>query len=211
MPGLNLNDPSIRQQRFEQLFGIYGNEDRVNQQLNAESDYYNKNYKSAQSLVDPNNQASSYLSGLLSGKNPITEQARSRGQKMISQSTNKALNTTKESLAQSGLNKSGMGVSLLSDIYGNEQNALEGMNLNLANQDMAMRQDAVAQLLGIDQLRINALNSDRGYETQNMNFLENQRQFNSQMDAQNDMDWGSILGAILGAGGQLGAAALGRK
>jgi hypothetical protein len=130
---------------------------------------------------------------------------------LIGKATNRQVKNTQENLNASGLSRAGVGYSVVNDIYGKESEALAGVENNLINQDIAFKQNSIAQLLGLNQFEgqqnLGEQGQNRNYEMSLRSFFENQRQFNAEMDAQPEW-WESLLGNVVGGASQAGTAAL---
>jgi len=146
------------------------------------------------------------------GNDPLFDRLFGNAARKIGASTDRNIQDIKEAGAQSGFR--GAGGNLINDAYKGEQESLAGVSDNLAVQESNYKQNAISKLLGLNQFEggqfQNLFQSDR----QNMQFREgldeNRRQFNEQM-AKEPSWWESLLGGLLGAGGQIGAAVLSDK
>lgn len=143
------------------------------------------------------------------GNNPIFDQIFGNASRRIGASTDRAVQDIKEQGAQSGFR--GAGGNLINDAYRNEGNALSQVSDSLAGQKLQYQQNAIAQLLGLNQFEgnqyQNLFNSDRQNMQFQQGFAENRRQFDEQMANQPSW-WEGILGSLIGGGAQVGSAAL---
>lgn len=150
----------------------------------------------------------------IEGNNPIFPQLFGNASRRIGASTDKAIRNIKEQGAQSGFR--GASGNLINNAFGNEQNALTQVLDDLATQQLRYQQNAIAQLLGLNQFEggqmFNTFQSDRQNLQFQQNFAEQRRQFDEQMalqrEAQNPSFFdvlGGVLGSVAGGfGGGLG-------
>ena len=136
--------------------------------------------------------------------------------KNINASANTAVANTKADVASQGLGRSGIGLAAVNGVNNGRYAAL-GNAANQVNQmDASYKQNALNQLLGLEEYSQNSaqsqFNANRDYGLRNKALDQQQQQFLQNLDFQmnNQPDpWASILGSLIGAGGQIGAAALG--
>lgn len=182
-----------------------------------------KNYFNNQAMTDPTTAQSflgsnfdflqNTLKNNVEGKNSIFAQLFGNASRKIGASTDRAVQDIKEMGAQSGFR--GAGGNLLNDAYRNEGEALSQVSDSLSMQELQFKQNAINQLLGLNQFeggqKFGVYQSDR----QQGQFDQSQRQawnmFQEQLAAQNKgSDFWDVLGGILGsAGGALGGGWLG--
>lgn len=147
------------------------------------------------------------------GNNPIFAQLFGNASRRIGASTDRAVQDIKEQGAQSGFR--GAGGNLINDAYRNEGDALSQVSDSLSTQQLQFQQNAISQLLGLNQFegsqQFGAFQSDR----QNTQFNQSQEQqwkmFQEQLQFQKDSQpgwWEELLGGLLGGAAQVGAAAL---
>lgn len=154
-----------------------------------------------------------YLKGILGksveGDNPIFDKLFGNASRKIGASTDRNVQDIKEQGAQSGFR--GTGSNLINDAYRGEKEALSGVSDNLALQEESYIQNALAQLLGLNQFegntKFNLFSSDRQNLQFQQSFAEQKRQFDEQLANQPSW-WEGILGSVLGAGAQVGGAAI---
>lgn len=155
------------------------------------------------------------LNKLLKGGDPNKDQYRQLFEKQLGKQTSGAVRNIKEQMSASGFK--GAGANLLGDIYETGANATQGFENDLLQRDTQIGQNALAQLLGLNQYegnqKLNAFQSDRANQqfnlSQLMNQLMQQQQFEFQKD-QSGTGFFDILGGVLGAGaGALGGGFLG--
>ena len=150
------------------------------------------------------------------GNNPIFAQLFGNASRRIGASTDRNVQDIKEQGAQTGFR--GAGGNLINDAYRGEQQALTGVSDNLAGQQLGFQQNAISQLLGLNQFEggqgFGAFQSDRQNSQFGQSLAEQRRQFDEQMQYQKDNSgssfWdvtGGVVGAATGAlgGGFLGA------
>jgi hypothetical protein len=152
-----------------------------------------------------------YIKGILEGGLPDREKYLQSAKASIGKSTSNAVKGLNENLASRGMFRSGVGTNALASIYGNEASALGDVENQLNQMELSYKQNAINNLLGLNQFEGNQygkfLGMDRGYDQWKQGLVENQRQFNAQMDAQPD-PWMQLLGSAVGGASQAGAAAL---
>ena len=160
-----------------------------------------------------------YLSGTIKkgidGSNPIFDQLFGNAQRRIGASTDRAVQDIKEQGAQSGFR--GVGGNLINDAYRNEGNALSQVSDSLMGQQLQYQQNAISQLLGLNQFEgnqyMNAFQSDRQNTQFNLSQAQQMEMFNQNLQFQKDNTpswWEGVLGSLLGGGAQVGAAYAGR-
>jgi len=200
---------------FEQYFSQYGNDQRARQAaLNAQNYYTSQ--PSAMDMVSPLSFSSAdeedYLKRLAYGGNPYMEQQRQVLSNTIGNQRRLANEETTQRLAQTGLSRSGVGANAYVQNNATAQNALAQGEAQLGQAEMGFRNQAVAQLLGINQFKtglqqqnqaakLQAFGLDRSYLQDILGNAERQRQFNSQINAQkeaSDNQMWSTIGTGLG-------------
>ena len=149
----------------------------------------------------------SSLWGMFNGTDPSIAKQRQVANANIDTSVNKNILNTRENLASSGLGRSGIGVSALNPIFAGGETAKAGLEANLSQQNIQMKQNAIAQLLGLDQLRLGQ-NSQRLQQMGLfMGGIQNANNLNQQIQS-TPSPFMQLLGSLIGAGGQIGAAAM---
>jgi hypothetical protein len=129
---------------------------------------------------------------------------------------NKGVDTSgerlKEQLAQSGMSRSGVATGAMANLEMGRSDALGNVETQLAAKDEAFRKDALAKLLGLQELGLSEMGQNRNYYTNLIGQQMNSEQFNNQMDYQKDQDkfnfFRDLLPGLISAGGQVGGAAL---
>ena len=149
-----------------------------------------------------------YLSNLLKGNvtsgMPNMAQYRQNAQTAVNTNYNKASTGLSESLAQSGLFRSGVSTAGKMSLEAGRSNALGNVETNLAEQDVAYRTNALSQLLGLE-------NTNLGYQQLDQNALLallGAGQTTATEETDNNSSWGNILGSLIGAGGKVATAGL---
>jgi hypothetical protein len=138
----------------------------------------------------------------MQGNNPLIAQARQLMTGNIRKSTNRAVESTDQNLASTGLRRAGIGTAARNKIFGGEASALAEGELGLAEREESSINQAIAQLLGIDQMRMGAAQNDRGYLSSILGQNEQSRQFNEQLRLSQEsepFDWGKIFSSIIQA------------
>lgn len=147
------------------------------------------------------------------GNDPLFDQLFGNASRRIGASTDRNIQDIKEAGAQSGFR--GAGGNLINDAYKGEKESLGQVSDELAGRELQYKQNAIAQLLGLNQFEggqnFDAFQSDR----QNSQFNQSQAQewemFNKNLQYQKDMEpawWESLLGGLIGGAAQVGSAAL---
>lgn len=145
----------------------------------------------------------------LQGNNPLIAKARQLMTGNIRKSTDRAIESTDQNLASTGLRRAGIGTAARNKIFGGEASALAEGELGLAEREESSINQATAQLLGIDQMRLGAGQSDREYLMNVLGQNEQARQFNENLRLQQegaDFDWGGLLNSLIQAGATIIAA-----
>lgn len=172
--------------------------------------------------TDPNqflggnfNNLQEMLTKLFKSGDPNKDQYRQLFEKQLGKQTSGTVRNIKEQMSASGFK--GAGANLLGDVYETGANATQGFENDLLQRDTQIEQNALAQLLGLNQFegnqKLNAFQSDRSNQQFNqsllMNQLMQQQQFEFQKDQSGTGFW-DVLGGVLGAGaGALGGGYLG--
>ena len=116
----------------------------------------------------------------------------------------------KEQLAQSGMSRSGVATGAMANLEMGRADALGNVETQLATQDQAFRQNALAKLLGLQELGLQELGQNRSYYTQQLGMQLGQENWNKQFDYQKDQDKFSFgrdaLPGIINGVGQVGLA-----
>lgn len=210
--------PGVQKLLFESFFGNYGNDQRasgavneINQSFDANSAFGStqKNLGFLQDLLSKN---------VSTGLDPMyKERVKKNMLSNVKQTTNRRVKDIRQSLDPS-IAKT-LGGAAYSDAYADEARTTAGISSDLDSRfyemDIQYKNQAIAQLLGLEGVRQNALSSDRGYELNLAQLFEGKRQFDSEMDAAGEFDWNSLISGIAGIGTAAllgpagGAAALG--
>ncbi len=202
IPTGNVN-PMLKNQLFEYYFGIYHDANRANQAVNEFLNYYSAQ-PDAQSMTDPQGFLRNYLTSGIRNGLPQRSQLENYARGLIGQQTNKQLLGQSQRLAATGLDRSGIGIAAQNQIYEGQSNALAGVENNLNREDIAFRQNAVSNLLGLNRLGMTGLGLDRDYMNQLMGFSEGSREFNANQDLK-PSPWGQIFGQILNTAATIGS------
>lgn len=157
-----------------------------------------------------------YLKGLVGNQlagDPNKGLYRQLFNKQLGTQQNRAVKNINEQLSSSGFR--GAGANLIGDVFEQGANATQGFEGDLMKNDFAIKQNAIGQLLGLNQFEGNQnfgmFQSDRQqgqFDTAQANQMS---MFNQQLQFQKDNQpswWESILGSLIGGGAQVGAAAL---
>ena len=149
------------------------------------------------------------LDNMIKNGMPQIDLYRQNAQKNINQSTQAGESTLAQSLAQSGLFRSGALPMGILNLEGQKANAMGNVEVNLAAQDQAFRQKALSNLLGLQETGLSELSGNRNYSLGLQQLLSKliSEQFLRDQANDNSGAWGDILGKIISAGGQVGAAA----
>jgi hypothetical protein len=135
--------------------------------------------------------------------------------KQLGKSSSRAITNINEQLASSGFR--GAGANLINDVFETQANATQQFEGDLLNNDLKIKQNAIAQLLGLNQFEggqnMGLFQSDRQNDQFGQSLAEQKRQFDINMAFQREQsntDFWDVLGGILGAGaGALGGGFLG--
>lgn len=150
------------------------------------------------------------LQGLLQNQlagDPNKGRYRQAFNKQLGRSSSRAIKDINEQLSGSGFR--GAGANLINDVFETEAMATENFESNLLDKDIMIKQNAVAQLLGIEGMKLGASQADRaaqmsmfgqltGNQFQNRGLDLQERQLALQEDAGSDF-W-DVLGGVLGTG-----------
>ncbi len=146
----------------------------------------------------------SYLKNIIQGEDPAMAKLRQQGLADIKDQTDKNITTTQENLSATGLGRSGVGVSALNPLYNAQSRGISGLDANLASMETQRKDNALSKLLGLDVAQ-SGLNLD--YLKTFMSGMQNANSLNADINSQPSA-WGQTLGALIGAGGQIGSAFL---
>lgn len=145
------------------------------------------------------------------GKDQIVQQ----GTANINRNTSNAIMRSNEDMASKGMFKSGISGAVNADIYGQGARAQGEFMSNIAEKEAGFRQQAIYQLLGLNNTELNQLNQNKNMALGLKDRDMAQRQFMANMYAQSQTREDSepdpfmqFLGALLGAGTQVGSAAI---
>ena len=198
----NLQDPTTKLFLTNYINSIYGGESQqtrgILDGLFGSGDQYSSPLKSADFLRD-------YLTNSLQTGLPFKDEFRQTSQGAINKSFNQAGTKLNESLAGRGNFRSGAGIAAQIGLAGERGSALAGNEANLNQQDINFRQNAIAQLLGLDQLSL----SEAGL---NQNFLQSLISGKTSADVNNfnveqsKFNFADILPGLFQGVGQIGAA-----
>lgn len=150
-----------------------------------------------------------FLTESLEDGMPGIANMRQQGLQELRKSTDRGGDDIREALAAGGLQGSGAGANAIADLYENEADAAAALEQALSLQDLNFRSQAAARLLGLENMQLDALASDRAYDLNFYNFLENKRTNDFQIQQQQEMYdaeddfWGTIGSMIFG--GMLGS------
>ncbi len=168
--------------------------------------------------VDPNKTAGGFtgvdykyftdlLDNMIKNGMPQIDLYRQNAQTSINKGAQSGENALAESLAQSGLYRSGALPMGVLNLEGQKANAMGNVEVQLAAQDQAFRQKALSNLLGLQDTGLAELGSNRSYSL-GLNSLLSQllnQQFLRDQANDNSSAWGDIFGKLISAGGQVGA------
>lgn len=103
----------------------------------------------------------------------------------------------------------------LADLYGTKANAMTGINKDIALNDYQAltqnRDKALSGFMGLQGLSSGIAGQKNAFSLNNANQLNQYNMNKYQIDESNKFDWGGMLGSLLGVGGQIGGAFIGRK
>jgi hypothetical protein len=125
--------------------------------------------------------------------------------KVLGRQTGSAIKNINEQLASSGFR--GAGANLINDVFETQANATQGFGVDLLKNDMAVKQNAINQLLGLNQFEgsqnFGMYQSQVQQEQFRQSLEERRRQFDLmqalQRDELNPSFW-DVFGGILGTG-----------
>ena len=150
------------------------------------------------------------------GTNPAIMKARKAGRGAIGRSTDRGLRSIRENQASSGFR--GGGANLYNQLFSGQSDAFGNLEANLSNQQTAYNQEAISNLLGLNQFQggqtFNQLGLDENTRQFDLSDLFRNRQLQEQrrqFDESNEFNFGDFLGNVIGGGAQIGAAALSDK
>ena len=234
MPNIDFGNTIPSFQEYKNKLG-YGNasgsiEDNLGQQYNkifGKEEYNGSNPNWYQQLFqtgsDIQNQTTGNYKGpeydfltnqlkdILSGGLPNRAQLEQQGKTAIGQSTNQAVQRTKENLAGSGLYRSGVGQSAISGIYGNEANAVGALESNLNQAEVDRKNQAINQLLGLSEFAGSSGLQERGQNLNYAQFLQGLSEGGRQQDlaySNQSSPFTQLLGSLIGGAAQAGTSAL---
>jgi len=129
---------------------------------------------------------------------------------------NKGVDTSqerlKEQLAQSGMSRSGVATGAMANLEMGRADALGNAEVQLSAQDQAFRQNALAKLLGLQELGLNEMGQNRNYYSNMLGMEMSNDRFNKQMEYQKEQDkfnfWRDMMPGLIDAGGKAGVAAI---
>ncbi len=98
-----------------------------------------------------------------------------QGAKKLSAVTNKAVRNLQEDAAASGINSPSVLANPMLNLYNTEASKLNDLQNNLNDAETQLRQQAVAKLLGISASKQSAVNQDRNYELELLDYLLQRR------------------------------------
>ena len=154
------------------------------------------------------------LKDTIGGKlDPALMQLMSAGKRNISQFGDTSRRNIRQDLAGSGFR--GSGANLMNNVFQSQSGAMGDLTANVGQMGMQNRQNAIAQLLGLNQFQAGQNVGQQQYQTgafQNLGqMLQSGAMQRRQLDQQNEgPDFGDIVGGVLGMGaGALGGGYLG--
>lgn len=150
------------------------------------------------------------LKGYLENGDPNQGLYRQNAQGAINKSYNTAGSNLASNLAQSGLFRSGYNTAANIGLEGQRENAMGQAELGLAQQDQSFRQNALANLLGLQNLGLQETSQNRNYLLGLTNSLSgqltNQQQLQQQTDQNKFNFFRDALPGLLELGGKAIAA-----
>ena len=151
------------------------------------------------------------IKGNAEGRNPIFDQLFGNASRRIGGSTDRNVRGVKENLASSGFR--GTGANLINDAYRSEKDALSQVSDSLATQELSFKENAINQLLGLNQQEGGMAFNINQSDIQQNQFSQSQAQqwkmFQEQLKFQKDNQpsvWEEILGSLLGSGAKVATA-----
>ena len=204
----SMDDSFLYDNLFEYFFSIYGDDGRAR----AAADRAMQSYAKDPSAYATLNQGGALdkLRGILnqdiSGQNPYLAESRNLAIGDIRKATVRGADQIRQNLAQSGL-RGGVGVNAYNDLYEAEQTTTAKTNAEYGLMNQQVRSDAIAKLLGLENMNINALLADRDYRQQLRQGATQNRlasgQLNIAAKQANQINWGALLGQGLSIGADL--------
>lgn len=158
-----------------------------------------------------------YLQGGAQNGMPFKDQLAQTSEGAINTQYNQAQQNMAQSLSGKGLGRSGIGIAAAQGLEGQRSGALNQATANLNQEDIAYRNNAIAQLLGLSTsqagltqqgqgmaLSGNLQSQGQGLQMQEFlqNLFEHQSEFSRQLDSQNNQFGNTFLGSLLGTVGK---------
>lgn len=184
-----------------------------------------KKLKEAQGAVDPNKTTGgftgvdySYFTDLLKKQmetgDPNQALYRQNAQTQINRGADTSGLRLQEQLAQSGMSRSGVATGAMANLEMGRADAMGNAEVQLTAQDQAFRQNALAKLLGLQELGLSEMGQNRSFWTTTLGQQMNQDNFNKQFDYQKDQDkfnlWRDAMPGFFSAAGQVAGAYAGK-
>lgn len=175
---------------FYDMFNTGGNNSATASNLaNQYGNWYNQMEGQTSYLADIFKQQSL-------GNNPALDKMKQTAMRDISKSTQQGMQTAKENI-DPALARSGMMSNTVSDLYSGQANAQANVDAQVGQLDQQWRQQAIANLLGLQQQQF-------GNFSTMFNSLQNAKNQNQavqlQQQAQQGSDFWDVLGNIAGTG-----------
>lgn len=133
---------------------------------------------------------------------------RQNAQTAVNTNYNKASTGLSESLAQSGLFRSGVGTAGKMSLEAGRSNALGNVETNLMKENEAYKANALAQLLGFTNAQDALKLQESGLDQNALLALLGYGQTTATEETDNNSSWGNILGSLISAGGKVAAAVI---
>ena len=151
------------------------------------------------------------LKDTIGGKlDPALMQLMSAGKRNISQFGDTSRRNVRQDLAGSGFR--GSGANLMNNIFQSQSGAMGDLTANVGQMGMQNRQNAIANLLGLNQFGASQDMGEKGMNMGQSNFLRELMQSGQlgreQMNNEGGFDWGGFAGSTVTAGGTVAAAIL---
>lgn len=212
-------DSEIYNQMFEYYFSLYEDAGRAEQAARNAIATMSRDPSMTQLLNQSGDvqRIRQLLGQDLEGRNPYLAEARQRAIGDINKQTSRGAEAITQNLAQQNL-QGGAGVNALNRLYAGSQEATSGANVQFGLANQQIRNQAIAQLLGLGQMEMGAAQSDRQYRMGLRDYASRMRFGQAGLSEQGaDFDWGDWanigtkavgIGA-LAAGQPWGAALLG--
>ena len=144
------------------------------------------------------------LKDTIGGKlDPALMQLLGAGKRNISQLGDTSRRNIRQDLAGSGFR--GSGANLMNDVFKTQSGAMGDLTADVGGLGMQARQNAIAQLLGLNQFQAQQNTGQQQYQTGAFQNLAQLLQSGAMMDRQQDqaeapMGWEEIVGGVLGVG-----------